>query len=409
MNEDLRKQFPILQTTMNEKPLVYFDNGATTQKPQSVIDAMVDFYSNYNANVHRSLNPIAEKSTVEFEKARKKVAQFIGAKKREIIFTRGTTESLNLIAKTWGAQNLQKGDRVVLTETEHHSNIIPWLQLKESHGIEVDFIPLAKNGELDYEKAQELISQEGVKVVSFQMVSNTLGIVHRYHELLEMAQQVGAITILDVAQAMAHMEVNVQNLNCDFLAFSAHKMYGPTGIGVLYGKTELLESMPAWHGGGEMIATVSQDNFTVKEIPNKFEAGTPNIAGAIGMGAAVDFINELGAKDHFESFANHEHELIEYLLQELNQLDFVTIYGTQDVSYKIPSVAFNVKGVHAHDVGEMLGHSGIAVRSGQHCTQILHDSLGAVATVRASLAIYNTKNEIDIMVEELKSIYQRFK
>jgi cysteine desulfurase/selenocysteine lyase len=404
MNTNLRQQFPLLQTTMSEQPLVYFDNGATTQKPQAVLDAVVDFYTQYNANVHRSLNPLAEAATVAYENARKTVAQFIGAKKREIIFTRGTTESLNLVAKSWGAANLQSGDRVILTETEHHANIVPWLQLKESHGIKIDYIPLAENGELDYDIAVQLIAQPQVKVVAFQLVSNTLGIIHRYEELIRLARNTGAITVIDAAQAMSHMPISVSDLGCDFLAFSAHKMYGPTGVGVLFGRQELLEAMPAWHGGGEMIASVNKDGFVPKEIPHKFEAGTPNIAGAIGMAAAIDFLNE----HNWQEIHQHEQSLTKALLEALNNLPFVTVYGTKNLEQKIPSIAFNIDGIHAHDVGELLGHYGIAVRSGQHCTQPLHDAIGAAATVRASLALYNTVTEIDVFVEALKKIHQKF-
>lgn len=407
MNKKIRKQFPILKTKMNGKPLIYFDNGATTQKPWHVIDTVSDYYEKYNANVHRSLNPLAEKATLAYEDSRKLIAKFINGSPSETIFTSGTTESLNLVAQSWGRNNLKKGDRVVLTITEHHSNIVPWLQLKKEIGIEVVFISL-KDGALDIAEAKKLITHKNTKVVAFQLVSNTLGVIHDYEKLLELAREQNAITVIDAAQAMAHMEINVHELGCDFLAFSGHKMFGPTGIGILWGRKKLLREMSAWQGGGEMIHEVFVDKFTENDTPYKFEAGTPNIAGAIGLGAAVEFINALGDEDKFEAFNNHEKNLTEYLLYKLGELDFITIFGHTNSAQKIPTIAFEMKDVHGHDVGDLLGNAGIAVRAGHHCTQPLHDSLKVTSTVRVSLSIYNTEKEIDILVEELKKIHEKF-
>lgn len=408
MNKKIRKQFPILKTKMNGKSLIYFDNGATTQKPWHVIDTVGEFYEKYNANVHRSLNPLAEKATVAYEDARKKVAKFIHGAPSETIFTSGTTASINLVAQTWGRKNLKKGDRVVLTIAEHHSNIVPWLQLKEELDIEIVYIPL-KDGVLDMQEAQKLINHKNTKVVAFQLVSNTLGIIHDYEKIIELARAQNAITVIDAAQAMAHIPLNVYELGCDFLAFSGHKMFGPTGIGVLWGRKKLLESMPAWQGGGEMIHEVFVDKFTVNEIPYKFEAGTPNIAGSIGLGAAVEFLNVLGFEDNKDSLKKYENNLTEYLLFKLDELDFITVYGHKNVNTKIPTVAFSMQDIHGHDVGDLLGNAGIAVRAGHHCTQPLHDALDVSSTVRASLALYNTEEEIDIFICELKNIYEKFK
>lgn len=402
---NIRKQFPILKRKINGKPLIYFDNGATTQKPLSVINAISDFYKKSNANVHRSMNPLAEEATQAYEGARKKVSKFLNAQHAsEIIFVRNTTEAMNLVAKSWGQKHLKKGDIVLTTVFEHHSNIVPWLQLKQSKGIKIEYIGITSKGTLDMKDAKKKLQNKKVKMLAFAHASNTLGVVHPAEKLVAMAKKSGVMTCIDAAQTAGHMKLDVRKLGCDFLALSGHKMYGPTGIGVLYGKSELLEDMPAWMGGGEMIHEVFPDTFTVAEIPHKFEAGTPNIAGAVGLGAAVDFISSIGWK----KIKSEELKMTKYLYTQLSKLKFVKVYGKGDVKHHLPTVAFTMRGVHAHDVAELLGQEGIAVRAGHHCTQPLHDYLKVAATTRASLTLYNTKEEVNSFVKVLEKIYKKF-
>lgn len=399
----VRNNFPILETKIDGHALVYLDNAATTQKPKAMIDALVEFYQKYNANVHRSLNPLAECATKKYEETRLVIADFLSAQKNEIIFTRNTTESINLVAKTFARSFLKSGDVVLLSIAEHHSNIVPWLQLKKEIGIELAYLPLDKNGYLDVEQAKNMLTDR-VKFVSLQAASNVLGSIHDYQTILKLAKAKNITTLLDAAQIVAHESLNVQELTCDFLAFSAHKMYGPTGVGVLYGRKELLQMMPAFLGGGDMIDQVTKDNFTTNELPHKFEAGTPNIVDVVAFKSSIDFIKNLT----WVTLQKQEQELTDYLWKEMLKLDFVDIYG-QNVSGKhLPIISFNLKNVHAHDVAEILGEQGIIVRAGQHCTQVLHDTLGIVASVRASLTVYNTKKEIDILIKNLKLIYQKF-
>ena len=402
---DLAAQFPILNKKTNGQDLIYFDNAATTQKPQSVIDVVSDFYHNFNSNVHRGMNPLADQATQLYEQARQTVADFINAKStQEIVFTRNTTESINLVAKTYGRQFLQTGEIVVLSICEHHSNIVPWLQLKEEIGIKLEFIPLDKSGVLDLAAAEKLLSNPKTKLFSIQSASNALGLTHDINQLLDLASQKNIITLVDAAQSICHQQIDVQKLNCDFLAFSGHKMFGPTGIGVLYGKKDLLNKINPFLGGGEMISEVYQDHFIANELPYKFEAGTPNIAGAIGLAAAIEFIQNIG----WVEISKIEAQLTEYLLNKLDSLNFVEVYGYLDKANHLPVVAFNIKGIHAHDVADILGEQGIMIRAGQHCTQPLHDSLQIEATARVSLSIYNTKQEIDKLIEDLKKIYNKF-
>jgi cysteine desulfurase / selenocysteine lyase len=399
--EKIRSQFPILKQKINNQDLIYFDNAATTQKPAFVIDAISEFYSKYNSNVHRGLNPLADEATEMYEQSRATITDFIQAKSnQEIIFTRNTTESINLVAKTYGRQFLQAGDIVVLSICEHHSNVVPWLQLKEEKGIELQFIPLDKTGKLDLLATKKILADPKVKFLSIQSASNTLGIMHPIKEILSLASE-DVVTLVDAAQSISHFPIDVQDLGCDFLAFSGHKMFGPTGIGILYGKKELLSKMPVWLSGGDMIAEVYQDRFIANELPYKFEAGTPNIAGAIGLAAAIKFIN-------YNEIDNAEKELAGYLLDKLSSLDFIEVYGCVEKANHLPTVAFNIAGVHAHDVADILGEQGIIIRAGQHCTQPLHDSLQIAATARVSLSIYNTKQEIDRLAEELEKIYNKF-
>lgn len=400
----VRKNFPILKTKVYSHDLVYLDNAATTQKPQVMIEALSEFYSHYNANVHRSLNPLAECATKKYEETRQTVADFLSAQKNEIIFTRNTTEGINLVAKTFGRSFLKSGDVVLLSVSEHHSNIVPWLQLKKEVGIELAYLPIDKNGYLDIEQFKIMLTDK-VKLISFQAASNVLGSVHDYQMILKLAKAKNITTLLDAAQIVAHESLDVKELACDFLVFSAHKMFGPTGVGVLYGRKELLQMMPAFLGGGDMIEQVLKDNFTTNSIPHKFEAGTPNIADVVAFKSSLEFLRNLT----WEYIQTEERELTDYLWQEFSKLDFVNIYGQNLANKHLPIVSFNLKNAHAHDVAEILGEQGIIVRAGQHCTQVLHDTLGVPATVRASLTFYNTKKEIDILIKALKDIYQKFK
>lgn len=401
----IRKSFPILTSKINQKKLVYFDNAATTQKPQVMIDALVNFYSKQNSNIHRALNPLADQATKLYENTRQKVADFLYAKnKKEIIFTRNTTESINLVAKTYARKFLKKGDLVVLSIFEHHSNIVPWLQLKAELGIDLVYLPINKQGELDLVEAKKILEQTAVKFLSIQTASNTLGNQHNLTELIKIAQSQEIKILLDAAQTVAHQTVDVQKLGVDFLAFSAHKMFGPTGVGVLYAKEELLQTMPEFLGGGDMISEVFRDSFSVNQLPHKFEAGTPNIADVVAFSASLDFISNLG----FDKIIKIEQELTAYLLEKLQNLDFVEIYGPVSSENHLPSFAFNLKNIHAHDVADLLGEAGMMLRAGQHCTQPLHDFLQVPATVRASLAFYNTTEEIDLLSKELIKIYQKF-
>ncbi len=398
----LRQEFPIF----TKQNIIYFDNGATTQKPQSVIKGVCEFYENYNSNVHRSINSFAEKAEILYEDARAKVAKFVNADFEEIIFTKNTTESLNIVVKRFASDFLTKQDRVVLSICEHHSNIVPWLQLQKSIGFEIVYIPLNKDQVLDLELARNLILDKRTKIVSLQMVSNVLGNIHNFQEIINFANQVNAYVILDCAQAVLHFPIDVQRLDCDFIAFSGHKMFAPAGVGVLFGKKEHLEKMKPWLGGGDMIKQVFVDGFIPADIPYKFEAGTPNIEGVIGLGYAVDFVQEnlFNNKEFFE----YENFLSKYLLESLLDLDFVQVFGDKNFEQKIPTVCFNIKGVHSHDVGYLLGERNIAVRAGNHCAEPLHKFLNIDSSVRASLSFYNTTEEIDIFVSVLKEIYEKF-
>ena len=402
----LRSQFPILKIKINRKPLVYFDNAATTQKPAQVIAAEKQFYETINSNVHRSINPLGEQATQAYESARGEIAKFVNAKSpREIVFTRNTTESLNLLSRVLGKWILKKGDRVVLSVAEHHSNIVPWLQLKKEKGITISFIPLNDaHDNYNLSQARNYIFQKDVKIVSLCHASNALGVTFPIEPLLRLAKSKKRVTIVDAAQSVAHFPTDVQKLGCDFLAFSGHKIFGPTGIGVLWGRENLLTSMPEFLGGGEMIREVFFDHFTTNDVPWKFEAGTPNIAGAITLGAAVSFINKIG----FAKIQKIERELTQYLHHRLSQLSFITLHGFSHIQNHLPIAAFNMKNLHAHDLVDLLGDKGIMLRSGHHCTMPLHRILGVPATARASLSFYNTKQEIDIFVKALREIYNRF-
>ena len=400
----IRKDFPILQRiTHNERPLVYLDSTATSQKPLAVIEAMDAYYRRSNANIHRGVHTLAEEATALYEQAREKVAEFINApSSRQIIYTRNTTESINLVAYSWARSNLRVSDLVILTEMEHHSNLVPWQMLQMERGIELDFIPVTEDGLLDLDAYKAILSRSP-KLVSFTHMSNVLGTINPASEMIRLAHDAGAVTLVDAAQSVPHLKVDVQALDADFLAFSAHKMCGPTGIGALYGKTELLESMPPFLGGGDMIKVVHLRSFRANTLPHKFEAGTPAIAEAVGFGAAVDYLSSIG----MENIAAHEHEITEYTLERLEEVPGLKVFGpTADKKGGV--AAFTLEGVHPHDVAQILDRDGIAVRAGHHCAQPLHEKFGILATSRASFYLYNTKEEVDLLVNGIYKVKELF-
>ena len=391
---EIRKQFPILDQKVNGKQLVYFDSAATSQKPIQVIETLERYYKEYNSNVHRGVHTLGTKATDAYEGAREKVRKFINAKSmEEIIFTRGTTTALNTVAASYGLENVKEGDEIVISYMEHHSNIIPWQQVAKKTGATLKYLPLQLDGTISLEDVRQTVTPN-TKIVSIMHVSNVLGTINPVKEIGAIAHENGAIMIVDGAQSAPHMKVDVQDLNCDFYALSAHKMCGPTGIGVLYGKKELLNNMEPIEFGGEMIDFVDLQESTWKELPWKFEAGTPIIGNAIGLGAAIDFLEEIG----LDNIEKHEHELAQYALERLSEVDGVTIYGPK---HRAGLVTFNIEDVHPHDVATVLDVEGIAVRAGHHCAQPLMKWLKASSTARASFYLYNTKEEIDTFVESL--------
>ncbi|HEP1800476.1 TPA: cysteine desulfurase [Streptococcus suis] len=393
--ERIRKDFSILDQVVNDEPLVYLDNAATTQKPQQVLDVLADYYQKDNANVHRGVHTLSERATARYEAARQKVADFIHAKSsKEILFTRGTTTGLNWVAQ-FAKEILQPDQEVIISVQEHHSNIIPWQQACQQTGAKLRYVTL-KDGELDLDSLKSMLSEK-TKLVSLAHVSNVLGSVAPIGEIAELVHQVGAYLVVDGAQSVPHMAVNVQELDVDFYAFSGHKMLGPTGIGVLYGKEELLNRMSPVEFGGEMIDFVYEQSATWKELPWKFEAGTPNIAGAIGLGAAIDYLTEIG----MDAIQAHEAELVDYVFPKLQAIPGLTIYGSQDLSKRTGVIAFNLDDLHPHDVATALDYEGVAVRAGHHCAQPLLRYLQVPATVRASFYIYNTKADCDKLVEAI--------
>ncbi|MGN6396723.1 MAG: aminotransferase class V-fold PLP-dependent enzyme [Mucilaginibacter sp.] len=391
----VRQQFPILNRTINNKPLVYLDNAATSQKPMAVIDAITDYYTRFNANVHRGLHSLAEEATEAYEASRVAVQQFIGAAHpEEIIFTRGTTESINLVAYTWGRANIIAGDEVLISEMEHHANIVPWQRLCRKQNAVLKIIPVLDNGEICLESFHELLTSR-TKLVAVAHASNVLGTINPVKTVIEAAHLVGAVVLLDGAQSAVHCEIDVKQLNCDFFAFSGHKVYGPSGIGVLYGKSAILNCMPVFHGGGEMIKEVSFERTTYNDIPYKFEAGTPNIAGAIALKSALDFIILNGKL----KIRNHERALLAYATDKLSSVPGLSVLGT--AGEKVSLVSFVVDGLHIQDIGVLLDKQGIAVRTGHHCAQPLMKRFGVAGTVRASFAAYNTFEEIDLLISGL--------
>ena len=398
----IRGDFPILKQTVNGKPLVYLDNAATSQKPQSVIDALVRYYSTENSNVHRGVHTLSQMATDDYEEARSKVRRFINAgDDREIIFVRGTTEGINLVAQTFGRQNTQEGDEIIISAMEHHSNIVPWQMLCEERGAKLRVIPINDAGELLIDEYEKLLNPR-TKLVSIVHVSNALGTINPVKQIVDMAHAQGVPVLLDGAQAAPHGTVDVSDLDCDFYAFSGHKVYGPTGIGVLYGKAELLEAMPPYQGGGEMIKSVTFGKTIYNILPHKFEAGTPNIAGPIGLGAAIDYITDLG----LDRIGAYEHQLLEYGTELLSGLSNIRMIGT--AKEKSGILSFVMEGVHPHDIGTILDTEGIAVRTGHHCAQPVMERFGIAATARASLAFYNTKEEIDALVKGIDQVLEVF-
>ena len=392
----IRRQFPILNREVKGKSLVYFDNAATSQKPQSVIDALVNYYTRYNANVHRGIHTLAEEATLAMEKSRDAAQQFINAASREqIVFTKGTTEGINLVASTWGRQNIRAGDEIIVSNLEHHSNIVPWQILIEEKGATLKVIPVSEKGELIIEEYKKLLGPN-TKLVAVNHASNALGTINPVREIIDEAHKVGAVALIDGAQSTVHLDIDVQEMDCDFFVFSSHKMYGPTGVGVLYGKKELLESMPPFQGGGEMIKEVTFEKTTYNDLPYKYEAGTPNIADIIAFKAAIDFVNGIGKK-HIKQY---EDQLLQYGTSKLRQIPGLRIVG--EAKEKVSVISFVVDKLHPQDLGILLDNYGIAVRTGHHCAQPLMDCYRIPGTVRASLAMYNTKEEIDELVVGLK-------
>ncbi|QBZ97068.1 putative cysteine desulfurase [Flavobacterium sangjuense] len=393
----IRAEFPILNQKVNGKPLVYFDNGATSQKPQVVIDAIVDYYSRYNANIHRGVHTLSQLATDAYEEARLKIQRHFNAKHNyEIIFTSGTTEGINLVANGFAAL-LKKDDEIIVSALEHHSNIVPWQMLCEHTGAKLLVIPMNYDGELLMDEYEKLLSDK-TKLVVCNHISNGLGTINPIEFIIEKAHKAGAAVLIDGAQACPHLKPDVQALNVDFYVTSAHKMCGPTGVGMLYGKEEWLRKLPPYKGGGEMIATVTFEKTTYADLPHKFEAGTPNICGGIAFGTAIDYMNEVG----FDNIASYERELLEYGTKKLLELEGIEIYGTKDLNKKASVISFNFKGIHPYDVGTIIDKLGIAVRTGHHCAQPIMDFYKIPGTIRASFAFYNTKEEIDLMIEALK-------
>ena len=394
----IRDKFPILNKKINNNQLVYFDNAATTQKPIQVIESINKYYSEYNANIHRGIHTLAEKATQEYEKTRKTVSKFINSRsEKEVIFTRGTTEGINLIASSFVKNFIKKGDEIIISEMEHHSNIVPWQMICEENGIILKTINVFENGEIDLDNFKKLISNK-TKFLSIVHTSNTLGTVNPIKEMIEICKKNNINTMIDGAQASAHSKIDVQDLNCDFFVLSAHKMYGPTGVGIVYGKEEILEKMPPYMGGGEMIKDVNFKKTTYNELPYKFEAGTPNIGDVIGFNEALSFINNIG----LDNISLYEKELKNYASNSFNKIEGINIIGNS--KNKIGIFSFTMDKIHYYDLGLLLDSKGIAIRTGHHCTQPLMDKFNLEGTARVSLAIYNTKNEIDYFVEKLKQL-----
>lgn len=401
--QEIRQKFPVLHQQVNGKPLIYLDNAATSQKPKQVIDALVHYYQHDNANIHRGIHTLAERATTAFEATRKATQNFINAaESEEIIFTKGTTDGINLVAQAYGRKFLKPGDEILITGMEHHSNIVPWQLLCAQTGAQLKVIPITETGELQLEQIDKLLTEK-TKIVALVYISNALGTINPVKQIIEKAHQKGAVVMLDGAQAAPHLELDVQQLDCDFLAFSAHKMYGPTGVGVLYGKRELLEKMDPYQGGGEMIREVSFKGTTYNDIPYKFEAGTPNIADVVAFREAISFIKEIG----HTTIQAQEQELLHLGTQLLQDIDGFKPVGT--APEKASVISFNIAGIHPFDMGMWLDAKGVAVRTGHHCTQPLMDHFCIEGTVRASFAVYNTSEEVHLLAEAMRDIVKKFR
>lgn len=399
---EIRQDFPVLRRLVYGKPLIYLDNAATTQKPKCVISAISDYYLNYNSNIHRGVHRLSQEATDEYEKSRKIVKDFINANKpHEIIFTRGTTESINLVASSFVSPRLQPGDEILITHMEHHSNIVPWQLITEETGAILKVAPINDSGEIILDEFEKLVTEK-VKFISVVHVSNSLGTINPIEKIIKIAHNKNIPILIDAAQSIQHLPIDVRKLDCDFLAFSGHKIYGPTGIGVLYGKEQHLENMRPYQGGGDMIKSVSFERTIYNDLPYKFEAGTPNIEGAIGLGKAIEYVQQIG----FDFIIEHEKNLLNHAHQILSQIDGLKIIGT--ASQKASVVSFVLDGVHPHDVGTMLDVDGIAVRTGHHCTEPIMKRYGIPATTRASFALYNTIDEINVLAESIKKVIKMF-
>ena len=407
LDTQCRSDFPVLERRVrDDKALVYLDNAATTQKPIQVIDAITDYYKNHNSNIHRAVHALAEESTEAFEVTRSKIAKFLNVShSEEIIFVRGTTEAINLVAYAWGRDNVQKGDIVVTTEYEHHSNIVPWQVLTQETGAELRYVDIDNNGELMLEQLDDHLATGKVKLVAVSHVSNVLGTITDIQKVIKKCKDAGAKILVDGAQAVPHMKVDIGNLGCDFYAFSAHKMLGPTGVGVLWARKELLENMKPFQGGGDMIREVHKQETTWNDLPYKFEAGTPNVADVICFAAAIDYLTEIG----MDNVRNHEIELTGYALEKMSKVNGLVIYGPCDTKKQGCVISFNFKDVHPHDVATIIDKNGVAIRSGHHCAQVLMEKLDVAATNRASFYIYNTKEEVDVLIDSLEQVAKVFK
>jgi cysteine desulfurase / selenocysteine lyase len=402
--ERIRADFPILGEVVNGHPLVYLDNAATTQKPQAVLDALQDYYRTGNANVHRGIHELSRRATDAFEEARRRVARFLGTQDpSEVVWTRGTTEGINLVASTWGDANVGRGDEILLSEMEHHSNIVPWQLLATRTGAHLRYIPVTDEGTLALDALGDLLS-ERTRLVAIGHVSNALGTIHPVAEIAERAHAAGALLLVDGAQGAAHHPVDVGELGADFYAFSGHKLCGPTGIGALWGRRELLEVMPPYQGGGEMISVVERDSSTWADVPHKFEAGTPNIAGAIGLAAALDYLEDVGA----DAVLRHEQSLVSYALDRMEAIPGIRLFGPRDPRERAGVVSFLIGDAHAHDISTILDTEGVAIRAGHHCAQLLMRRYGVAATARASFYLYNTREEVDRLVAGLETVRKIF-
>ncbi|HET6458476.1 MAG TPA: cysteine desulfurase [Nitrosopumilaceae archaeon] len=405
--ESIRNDFPILKRKVHkDKPLVYFDNAATSQKPIQVIDSISNYYLNYNSNIHRAVHELAEESTAAYELTRDKVAKFINVKNREeLIFVRGTTEAINLVAYSWGRQNVQKDDIVVTTEYEHHSNIVPWQLLTKEKGAKLEYIGVDDNGELILDQLDTYLDTGKVKLVTFSQMSNVLGTISKTEEIIKKCHQKGVLVLVDGAQSVPHLKVDIQKLDCDFFAFSAHKMLGPTGVGVLWARKELLENMVPFNTGGDMIREVHKYETTWNDLPYKFEAGTPNIADVIGFSAALDYLEKIG----MDKVREHEVELTKYALDKISAVKGIVLYGPPDIAKRGGVISFNLGDIHPHDLATIIDEDGIAIRSGHHCAQVLMERLDVSATSRASFYIYNTKEEVDVFIRSLNRARELFR